>query len=239
MPARIGSTRLPRKALALVDGRPLVLRSWEIAMAADVGPVVVATDSPEIAAIIAAEGGRVERTAREHVCGTDRVAELVSMVDPSGYYDRIVNLQGDIVRLPAASVAGALSLLDDEAVDIGTLAAPLPAERAEDPDVVKIVASEIAPGRLRALYFTRAPAPWGEGPHLAHIGVYAFRRDRLEAFAARPPSPLENRERLEQLRALEAGWRIDVALLDKAATSVDTGKDLEALVAASLGREEK
>lgn len=239
MPARIGSTRLPRKALALFGGRPLIVRAWEIAIAAGVGPVIVATDSPEIATVIEAEGGRAELSVREHVCGTDRVAELVSMIDPSGRYDPVVNMQGDIALLPDSAIDEALSLLEDNLVDIGTVAAPLPPERANDSNVVKIVATEISPKRLRALYFTRAAAPWGDGPRLGHIGIYAFRRATLEAFAARPPSPLERRERLEQLRALEAGWRIDVALLDKPAASVDTGSDLEARVAASVRREEK
>ena len=239
IPARLASTRLPRKALVPVGGRPLVVRAWEIAVAAGVGPVVVATDSPEIAAVIAARGGRAERSAREHVCGTDRVAEIVASIDPAEHFDAVVNLQGDIALLPETAIAGALALLDDDAVHIGTLAAPLPPEKVDNPDVVKIVATEIAPGRVRALYFSRASAPWGEGPRLAHIGVYAFRRVSLNAFAALPPSPLERRESLEQLRALEAGWRIDAALLDKPAASVDTGNDLEACVVASRRREEK
>jgi len=239
VPARLGSSRLPGKALAPVLGKPLILWAWENAVAADVGPVFVATEAPEIAAVISAHGGRAELSGRSHFCGTDRVAELVSMIDPDGVYDAVVNFQGDIVSLPKAAVAAALALLDDDSVDIGTLAAPLQPERAEDPNVVKIVATALSPDRVRALYFTRGRAPWGDGAYLAHSGVYAFRRNRLEDFAARPPSPLERRERLEQLRALEAGWRIDAALLDKAAASVDTKEDIEPLGVAALLREEK
>jgi 3-deoxy-manno-octulosonate cytidylyltransferase (CMP-KDO synthetase) len=239
VPARLGSSRLPGKALAPVLGKPLIIWAWENAVAADVGPVIVATEAPEIAAVISAHGGRAALSGRSHFCGTDRVAELVSMVDPGGVYDAVVNFQGDIVSLPKTAVAAALALLDDDRVDIGTLAAPLQPERAEDPNVVKIVATALSSDRVRALYFTRARAPWGEGAYLAHSGVYAFRRNRLEDFAARPPSPLERRERLEQLRALEAGWRIDAALLDKAAASVDTKEDLEPPGVAALLREEK
>lgn len=239
VPARLGSSRMPGKALSPILGKPLILWAWENAVAADVGPVVVATDAPEIAAVVSAHGGRAELSGRRHVCGSDRVAELVAAIDPGGGYDAVVNFQGDIVSLPKTGVAAALALLDDDRVDIGTLAAPLAPDQADDPNVVKIVGTTVAPDRVRALYFTRARAPWGEGPFLAHSGVYAFRRDRLEDFAARPPSPLERRERLEQLRALEAGWRIDAALLDKAAASVDTKEDIEAPRVAALLREEK
>jgi 3-deoxy-manno-octulosonate cytidylyltransferase (CMP-KDO synthetase) len=230
---------MPGKALAPVIGKPLILWAWENAVAADVGPVVVATDAPEIARAVSGRGGRAVLSQRAHFCGTDRVAELVASLDPAGVHDAVVNFQGDIVNLPKTAVAAALALLDDPDVDVGTLAAPLPPERAEDPNMVKVVATAFGTGRVRALYFTRATAPWGEGARLAHIGVYAFRRPRLEEFAARPPSPLERREKLEQLRALEAGWRIDASLLDKAAASVDTKEDVEALAVASLRREEQ
>jgi 3-deoxy-manno-octulosonate cytidylyltransferase (CMP-KDO synthetase) len=230
---------MPGKALAPVLGKPLILWAWENAVAADVGPVIVATDAPEIAELVAARGGRAAISKRAHFCGSDRVAEIVASLDPAGAHDAVVNFQGDIVSLPKTAVAAALALLDDTDVDVGTLAGPLPPERAEDPNMVKVVATPLGTDRVRALYFTRAAAPWGEGPRLSHVGVYAFRRPRLEEFAALPPSPLERREKLEQLRALEAGWRIDASLLDKAAASVDTKEDVEALAVASLRREEK
>jgi 3-deoxy-manno-octulosonate cytidylyltransferase (CMP-KDO synthetase) len=148
-------------------------------------------------------------------------------------------LQGDQRALPDGALEAALALLDDAAVDIGTLACPARAEDAGDPHAVKLVGASLAPGRVRALYFTRAPAPHGDGPRLKHIGVYAFRRAALERFVSLPPSPLELREGLEQLRALEAGMRIDAALLDKGAPSVDTDRDLTALRAAAREQDAK
>ncbi|MGD9544240.1 MAG: 3-deoxy-manno-octulosonate cytidylyltransferase [Methylocystis sp.] len=233
IPARLGSTRLPGKALADIDGRPLVVRVWERACAAALGPVVVATDSAEIAHAVDAAGGRTALTSGAHVCGSDRIGEALRTLDPQGVHGAVVNLQGDQPYLPDGALQAALELLDDSAVDVGTLACPASAAEANDPNAVKLVAASLAPRRVRALYFTRAPAPHGDGPRLKHLGVYAFRRAALERFASLPPSPLERRERLEQLRALEAGMRIDAALLDKGAPSVDTERDLAALRAAA------
>jgi 3-deoxy-manno-octulosonate cytidylyltransferase (CMP-KDO synthetase) len=232
IPARLDSTRLPGKALADIGGRPMILHVWALAVAAGLGPVAVATDSEEIAAVVQTAGGAVAMTAGAHICGSDRIGEALRRLDPDGRHDAIVNLQGDNPFLPEGALAGALDLLCDANVDIGTLAAPAGPEEADDPNAVKLVGAEIAPRRLRALYFTRARAPWGEGPLFKHIGVYAYRRASFERYAALPPSPLEQRERLEQLRALEAGMRIDAAVLDKAGPSVDTGRDLAALRAA-------
>lgn len=229
IPARLGSTRLPGKALAPVGGKPLIVHAFETACAAAVGPVAVATDSPEIAQAIEALGWTAVLTQGEHPCGTDRIGEALAALDPQGRHDAVVNLQGDQPFLPQGALPAALALLEDPAVDIGTLAVPAAPGEADDPNAVKLVGTLIAPKRLRALYFTRACAPYGEGPLFKHVGVYAFRRAALERFVALPPSPLERRERLEQLRALEAGMRIDAALLDKAAPSVDTGRDLDAL----------
>ncbi len=233
IPARLGSTRLPAKALAEIDGRPMIVHVWERARAAGLGHVAVATDAPEIARAVEAAGGEAILTRGEHICGSDRIGEALKALDPEERHDAIVNLQGDQPFLPAGALEAALALLDDPLVDIGTLATPALAEEADDPNAVKLVGATIAPGRLRALYFTRARAPYGEGPRYKHIGVYAFRRAALARFVALPPSPLELRERLEQLRALEAGMRIDAALLDKAAPSVDTERDLAALRAAA------
>jgi 3-deoxy-manno-octulosonate cytidylyltransferase (CMP-KDO synthetase) len=239
IPARLGSTRLPGKALADIDGRPMVVRVWERACAAGLGPVLVATDSEEIARAVAAAGGQAALTRGAHACGSDRVGAALQALDPQGRHDAIVNLQGDQPFLPDGALKAALALLDDAAVDIGTLACAASAEEADDPNAVKIVAALLTPTRLRALYFTRAPAPYGDGPRLKHVGVYAFRRAALERFISLPPSPLELRERLEQLRALEAGMRIDAALLDKGAASVDTERDLAALRAAARERDAK
>ena len=238
IPARLGSTRLPNKALADIGGRPLVVRVWERACAAALGPVFVATDSQDIADAIRREGGNVVATTTDHACGTDRIGEALAALDPEKGYDAVVNLQGDQPFLPDGALAAAVSLLDDPAVDIGTLAVLAAPQEADDPNAVKLVGTQIAPRRLRALYFTRARAPFGEGPLYKHVGVYAFRRASFERFIALPPSPLELRERLEQLRALEADMRIDAALLDKSAPSVDTESDLAAARAAARDRDQ-
>ncbi|HEY8260961.1 MAG TPA: 3-deoxy-manno-octulosonate cytidylyltransferase [Methylosinus sp.] len=229
IPARMGSTRFPGKALAPIEGRPMILHVLERALAAAIGPVAVATDSAEIAAVATAAGARVATTGAEHACGTDRVAEALAALDPDGAYDVIVNLQGDQPRIAPNSLATALAPLDDPAVDIATLAAPAAPGERDDPDVVKLVGAEVAPKRLRALYFTRAPAPHGDGPHYHHLGLYAFRRAAIERFARLAPSPLELRERLEQLRALEDGMRIDAMIIDEAPRSVDRAEDLARL----------
>ncbi|MGJ0391425.1 MAG: 3-deoxy-manno-octulosonate cytidylyltransferase [Methylocystis sp.] len=229
IPARLGSTRLPGKALADIAGRPMIVHVWSRAVEARLGPVVVATDAEEIARTVRAAGGEAVLTTGAHICGSDRVADALRALDPQGRHDAVVNLQGDNPFLPDGALAAALALLDEAAADIGTLAALAAPQEADSPDAVKLVGTQIGPARLRALYFTRARAPWGEGPLYKHIGVYAFRRSALERYAALPPSPLELRERLEQLRALEAGMRIDAAVLDKASPSVDTGRDLAAL----------
>ncbi|MFO1101791.1 MAG: 3-deoxy-manno-octulosonate cytidylyltransferase [Methylocystis sp.] len=239
IPARLGSTRLPGKALADIDGRPMIVHVWARACAAAIGPVVVATDAPEIVRAIEDVGGQAALTGGAHHCGSDRLGEAVRTLDPQGRHGAVVNLQGDQPFLPDGALAAALALLDDPSVDIGTLACPARPEEVDDPNVVKLVGTSLAPHRLRALYFTRTAAPFGEGPRLKHIGVYAFRRAALERFVALPPSPLELRERLEQLRALEAGMRIDAALLDKAAPSVDTERDLSALRAAAREQDAK
>jgi 3-deoxy-manno-octulosonate cytidylyltransferase (CMP-KDO synthetase) len=228
IPSRMGSTRLPGKALADIAGKPVILHVLARALEAGVGPAVVATDSDEIARVVEAAGGTAVMTRADHPCGSDRLGEALALLDPARNYDAVVNVQGDLPFLPDGAIAAALALLDEPGVDIGTLTALATADEADDPNAVKLVGTTIAPERLRALYFTRAHAPYGEGPLYKHVGVYAFRRGGFERFVALPPSPLERRERLEQLRALEAGMRIDAALLDKAAPSVDTKRDLDA-----------
>jgi 3-deoxy-manno-octulosonate cytidylyltransferase (CMP-KDO synthetase) len=228
IPARMAASRLPGKPLADIAGEPMIVHVWRRAMEAKVGPVWVATDSSAIAEAVKKAGGAAVMTRSDHASGTDRIQEAAQKIDPVGGAEIVVNMQGDLPTLEPASLAAAVALLGDRAVDIGTLAAEIrnDTERG-DPNVVKVVGTPAGPGRLRALYFTRATAPYGDGPLYHHIGLYAFRRAALDRFVALPPSPLEKREKLEQLRALEAGMRIDAAIVDTVPLGVDTPEDLE------------
>jgi 3-deoxy-manno-octulosonate cytidylyltransferase (CMP-KDO synthetase) len=227
IPARMTAARLPGKPLADIAGTPMIVRVLRRAEAAAVGPVIVATDSPEIEAAVHRAGGRAVMTRADHGSGSDRIFEALGKVDPGGKAGIVVNVQGDLPTLEPTDITAAVELLADPAVDIGTPAAEITRlEERDDPGVVKVVGTPVAAKRLRALYFTRATAPFGAGPLYHHIGLYAFRRAALERFVALPPSPLEQRERLEQLRALEAGMRIDVAIVGSAPLGVDTPHDL-------------
>lgn len=228
IPARMASTRLPGKPLADIAGLPMIVQVLRRAEAARLGPVVVACDDEAIATAVEKAGGRAIMTRADHPSGSDRIFEALGVVDPEGKVRTVVNVQGDLPTLAPADLAAALKPLDDPAVDIATLAAEItkPHERT-NPNVVKVVGSPIAPRRLRALYFTRATAPYGDGPLYHHIGLYAYRRAALERFIKLPPSALEQREKLEQLRALEAGMRIDVTVVDTVPLGVDTPEDLE------------
>lgn len=237
IPARLAATRLPGKPLADIGGRPMIVHVLARAEEAGLGPAFVATDSEEIQAAVEAAGGRAVMTRADHASGSDRIFEALGWIDPERTCRIVVNVQGDLPTLAPADITAALGPLADPAVDIATLAAEIrePAERT-NPNVVKVVGSPIAPGRMRALYFTRATAPHGDGPLYHHIGLYAYRREALARFVALPPSPLERREKLEQLRALEAGMRIDVTIVDSVPLGVDTPEDLaaaRALLAAS------
>ena len=228
IPARMAAQRLPGKPLLEIDGAPLIAHVWRSAQEADLGPVLVATDTPEVVGVIEARGGRAILTSAKHQTGSDRVFEAVEKFDPRGRHETVINLQADTLAMGAESLRAALLPLSDPAVDIATLAAPM--ARMTDganPDLVKVIASPVGESRLRALYFTRAAAPWGEGDLLHHVGVYAFRREALARFAALPRSPLEKRERLEQLRAVEAGMRIDVMLIEEAPIGIDSPADLD------------
>jgi 3-deoxy-manno-octulosonate cytidylyltransferase (CMP-KDO synthetase) len=229
IPARMASTRLPGKPLADIAGLPMIVQVLRRAEAAQIGAVVVATDDETIAAAVDKAGGRAVMTRADHVSGSDRIHEALGVVDADNRARIVVNVQGDLPTLDPADLAAALAPLRDPAVDIATLAAEIrkPHERS-NPNVVKVVGTPVTPRQLRALYFTRATAPTGEGPLYHHIGLYAYRRAALERFVKLPPSPLELRERLEQLRALEAGMRIDVAIVDSVPLGVDTPEDLEA-----------
>ena len=228
IPARMASTRLPGKPLADIAGEAMIVHVWRRAMESKLGRVWVATDSGAIATAVEKAGGHAVLTRVDHPSGTDRIHEALSEIDPERRVDVIVNMQGDLPTLDPSNLAAAAALLADHSVEIATLAAEIvkPKER-DHPNVVKVVGSLVAPRRLRALYFTRATAPAGPGPLYHHIGLYAFRRAALDRFVALPPSPLERRESLEQLRALEAGMRIDVAIVDSVPLGVDTAEDLE------------
>lgn len=231
VPARLQATRLPGKPLADIHGKPMIVHVWERARAADVGRVVVATDAEEIAAAVRSAGGEAVMTRADHPSGSDRVFEAVKRLDPDGAAKLVVNLQGDLPTLEPRLVRECLAPLAGPGPEIATLAAEItePEEKAA-PSVVKVVGTPVGGNearRLRALYFTRATAPYGDGPLYHHIGIYAFRRVALERFVSLPPSTLELREKLEQLRALENGMRIDVALVDTVPLGVDTPADLE------------
>jgi 3-deoxy-manno-octulosonate cytidylyltransferase (CMP-KDO synthetase) len=228
IPARLASTRLPGKPLADIAGQPMIAHVVARAKAARIGEVVVATDSEAVCVAAEKAGGRAVLTAVEHPSGSDRIFEALTHIDPERRIGTVVNVQGDLPTLDPADVRAALGPLADPAVDIATIAAEIrEASERTNPNVVKVVGSAIDARRLRALYFTRATAPFGEGPLYHHIGLYAYRRAALERFVKLAPSALETRERLEQLRALEAGMRIDVALVSSVPLGVDTPEELE------------
>lgn len=228
IPARMQATRLPGKPLADIGCVPMIVHVWRRAIAANCGDVIVATDSDEIAGVVRSAGGDAVMTRADHASGSDRVFEAVTAKDPARHASTIVNLQGDLPTLDPALVTACVAPLADGATDIATLAAEIrDADERTNPNVVKVVGTPLSNNRLRALYFTRATAPSGDGPLYHHIGIYAYRRQALERFVTMPPSPLEVRERLEQLRALEAGMRIDVAVVDTIPLGVDTPADLE------------
>ncbi|MGF1594354.1 MAG: 3-deoxy-manno-octulosonate cytidylyltransferase [Kiloniellaceae bacterium] len=238
IPARLASTRLPDKPLADIHGAPMIVHVWRRAMEAAVGPVVVACAEEAIAEAVTAAGGRAVLTDPAHASGSDRIFEALRKVDPEGRHDAVVNLQGDLPTLEPGLVRAVLQPLAAGPADIATLVVEIrePEER-RNPNVVKAAVGFPAgptSGKgdiARALYFSRCPVPWDGGdagmPLYHHIGIYAYRRAALERFVALPPSPLEQRERLEQLRALEAGLRIDVARVDTLPLGVDTPADLE------------
>jgi len=229
IPARMASARLPGKPLADIHGDPMIVHVWRRAMAADLGRVVVAAAETEIVDAVTAAGGEAVLTDPDLPSGSDRVFAATQLVDPEGKFDGIINLQGDMPTFAPGLMRDLAAGLGAGEADIVTLAAEIedPAER-EDPNVVKpIIALEPGARVGRALYFTRTTAPAGDGPLYHHIGIYGYTREALERFVSLPPSPLEQREKLEQLRALEAGMRIDIAIVDTVPNGVDTPADLE------------
>jgi 3-deoxy-manno-octulosonate cytidylyltransferase (CMP-KDO synthetase) len=228
IPSRMASTRLPNKPLANIAGKPMIVHVAERAAAAGLGRTVVATDSTEIADAIRAHGFEAVMTRGDHESGSDRIYEALLALDPNGEIDAVINVQGDLPTIDPKIIAQSLKPLQDGPADIATLGVEITEESEKTaPSVVKIVGSPLGGNRLRALYFTRATAPWGDGPLYHHIGLYAYRRAALERFVTLGPSPLERREKLEQLRALEAGMRIDVEIVNSVPLGVDTPADLE------------
>jgi 3-deoxy-manno-octulosonate cytidylyltransferase (CMP-KDO synthetase) len=227
IPARFASTRLPGKPLADLHGTPMIVQVLRRAEAARIGDAVIATDSEAVAAAVEKAGGRAVMTRSDHVSGSDRIYEALEALDPEHRVDTIVNVQGDLPTINPADIRVALKPLHDAAVDIATLAAVIK-DKAElsNPNVVKVSGIRIASHRLRATNFTRADAT-GVGPHYHHIGLYAYRRVALERFVKLPASANERRERLEQLRALDAGMRIDAMVVESIPLGVDTPADLE------------
>jgi 3-deoxy-manno-octulosonate cytidylyltransferase (CMP-KDO synthetase) len=228
IPARMASTRLPGKPLADIAGLPMIVQVALRAREADIGPVAIATDTPSVAEAVRAEGFEAVMTSADHQSGSDRIAEALARLDPSARFATVVNLQGDLPTIEPSAVAAVLRPLSAAEVDIATLAVEITdeAERS-NPNVVKVVGSALSDRRLRALYFTRATAPYGPGPLYHHVGLYAYRRAALERFVSLSPSPLEIRESLEQLRALEAGMRIDAEIVHTVPLGVDTQDDLD------------
>jgi len=232
IPARMEASRLPGKPLADIRGEPMIVHVWRRACEASAGRVIVAADHEDIKSAIEKAGGEALMTSKDHQSGSDRIYEALTKIDPDAKIDIVVNLQGDLPTLDPKLIEACIAPLKEDGPDITTLATLItdPAE-CQNPNVVKVVGTPIggdeSSNTLRALYFTRATAPFGEGPLYHHIGIYGYRRAALARFVTLPQSPLEKRERLEQLRALEAGMRIDVSLVDTNPLGVDTPADLE------------
>ncbi|EIM73823.1 3-deoxy-D-manno-octulosonate cytidylyltransferase [Nitratireductor aquibiodomus RA22] len=230
IPARMASTRLPGKPMADIAGLPMIVQVARRALESGAGQVAVATDSKEVADAVEKAGFTAIMTRADHQSGSDRIFEALGSIDPDGRYENIINLQGDLPTIAPEDIRAVAGPLDDPRVDIATLGVEIVDEAEKiNPNVVKIVGAprDDEPSRLRALYFTRATAPWGEGPLYHHVGIYAYRRAALERFVSLAPSVLEQRERLEQLRALEAGMRIDAQIVASVPLGVDTPEDLE------------
>lgn len=228
IPARMASTRLPGKPLARINDRAMILHVLDRAREAAIGRPVICTDSEEIAQAVAADGGEAVMTRADHPSGSDRIHEALEKLDPEGRVRYVINVQGDLPTIDPELIRESLAPLNEGPADIATLVTEITDEaEKKNPNVVKAVGTPIGKNRLRALYFTRATAPSGEGPLYHHIGLYAYRREALEKFVSLPPSALESRERLEQLRAIENGMRIDIAIVDAAPLGVDTPEDLE------------
>ncbi len=229
IPARLASTRLPGKPLADIGGEPMIVHVWRRAVEADIGPVIVACGDIEIIDVVKEAGGDAVYTRPDHASGSDRVFEAVCTVDPQKRHDCVVNLQGDLPDIAPDLLRAVLLPLAEPTCDIATLVAEIVDQTEIDDDSTPKVALTMPAAERcgQALYFSRVAMPWGDGPLYHHIGIYAFRRTALERFVRLPPGVLERRERLEQLRALENGMRIDAQRVDTVPLGVDTPADLE------------
>ncbi|APO65797.1 3-deoxy-manno-octulosonate cytidylyltransferase [Rhizobium mongolense] len=228
IPARMASTRLPGKPLADICGLPMIVQVALRAKEAEIGRVVIAVDDEEVFEAVSKAGFEVVMTRKDHQSGSDRIFEALHKVDPDASARIVVNVQGDLPTIDPETIRAALRPLEEETVDIATLTVEITDEEERtNPNVVKVVGSPLSETRLHALYFTRATAPYGQGPLYHHIGLYAYRRAALEKFVSLGPSALEKRESLEQLRALEAGMRIDVEIVKTVPLGVDTPADLD------------
>ncbi|MQB03791.1 3-deoxy-manno-octulosonate cytidylyltransferase [Agrobacterium tumefaciens] len=228
IPARMASTRLPGKPLADIGGKPMIVQVALRAREAGATRIVVAVDDERVFSAVKNAGFDVMMTRDDHQSGSDRIFEALQKADPYGNAEYVINVQGDLPTIEAETIRASLRPLENAAVDIATLTVEITDEEEKtNPNVVKVVGSPLSETRLRALYFTRATAPYGDGPLYHHIGLYTYRRAALETFVRLQPSPLEKRERLEQLRALEAGMRIDAEIVHSVPLGVDTPHDLE------------
>jgi 3-deoxy-manno-octulosonate cytidylyltransferase (CMP-KDO synthetase) len=228
IPARMASTRLPGKPLADIGGKPMIVQVALRAREAGAERIVVAVDDEQVFSAVQNAGFDVMMTRDDHQSGSDRIFEALQKADPYGKAEYVINVQGDLPTIEAETIRASLRPLENTEVDIATLTVEITDEEEKtNPNVVKVVGSPLSETRLRALYFTRTTAPYGEGPLYHHIGLYTYRRAALESFVSLPPSPLEKRERLEQLRALEAGMRIDAEIVRSVPLGVDTPHDLE------------
>ena len=228
IPARMASTRLPGKPLADIGGKPMIVQVALRAREAGATRIVVAVDDEQVFSAVKNAGFDVMMTRDDHQSGSDRIFEALQKADPYGNAEYVINVQGDLPTIEAETIRASLRPLENAAVDIATLTVEITDEEEKtNPNVVKVVGSPLSETRLRALYFTRTTAPYGDGPLYHHIGLYSYRRAALETFVSLPPSPLEKRERLEQLRALEAGMRIDAEIVRSVPLGVDTPHDLE------------
>ena len=229
IPARLASTRLPNKPLLPINGKPMIMHVWEQAVAAEIGEVIVATDSDQIKQVISEAGGNCELTRSNHQSGTDRIYEALENFDQNKNINFIINLQGDLPQINRECLSSVVNLLSDEAAEVSTLACEMTDhDEINSKSIVKAIA-DINPNTKigRAINFTRTPEASINGNYLHHIGLYAYTRSALEKFVHLAPSTREIDQKLEQLRALDNQMRIDIQLIDFLPLGVDTPEDLE------------
>ena len=228
IPARMASTRLPGKPLADIGGHPMIVQVAMRAREAGAQRIVVAVDDERVFEAVKNAGFDVTMTRDDHQSGSDRIFEARKKADPDGNAEFVIKVQGDLPTIEPETIRASLRPMENASTDIATLTVEITDEDEKtNPSIVKIVGSPISPSRLRALYFTRATAPYGQGPLYHHIGLYTYRRAALEKFVSLKPSTLELRESLEQLRALEAGMRIDAEIVNSVPLGVDTQAQLD------------